>query len=159
MPNIAVTPASEQELADRDVRLFVYRDFLARGIPPSVTDTARALRINAAEVAESYDRLAAGHVIVLRQGTREILMAAPLSAVQTRFRVALADGRSRWANCVWDALGVAAMLHQDATIHASCGDCDEALMLTVRRGKLEQADGVVHFAVPAARWWEDIVFT
>ena len=157
--DIAMTAASEQELADRDVRLFIYRDFIARGAPPSVADTARALRISAAEVAASYDRLAAGHVIVLRQGTREILMAAPLSAVQTRFRVALADGRSRWANCVWDALGVAAMLHQDATVHASCGDCDEALTLTVQRGKLERADGVVHFAVPAARWWDDIVFT
>jgi len=47
----------------------------------------------------------------------------------------------------------------DATIHASCGDCDEALTLTVQHGKLERADGVVHFAVPAARWWDDIVFT
>ena len=154
-----MTTASEQELTDREVRLFVYRDFLAHGAPPSLTDTARALRITNAEVGESYDRLAAGRVLVLRQGKREILMAAPLSAVETRFRVTLTDGRSRWANCVWDALGVAAMLHQDATIHASCGDCDEALTLTVQHGKLERADGVVHFAVPAAHWWDDIVFT
>ena len=154
-----MTTAAEQERTDRDVRLFIYSDFLARGAPPSLADTARALRITNAEVGESYDRLAAGRVIVLRQGKREILMAAPLSAVETRFRVELADGRARWANCIWDALGVAAMLHQDATIHASCGDCDEALMLTVKHGTLDRADGVVHFAVPAARWWDDIVFT
>jgi DNA-binding transcriptional MocR family regulator len=154
-----VTSASEQALTDRDVRLFVYRDFLSHGAPPSISDTARALRVSNAEVGESYDRLAAGRVIVLRPGTRRIIMAAPLSAVETRFRVALADGRSLWANCVWDALGVAAMLYQDATIHASCGDCDEALTLTVQHGKLERADGVVHFAVPAAQWWDDIVFT
>lgn len=149
----------QQALTDHDVRLFIYREFIAHGAPPSPAETARALRLDESPVRDSYDRLAAAHVIVLRAGTREILMAAPLSAVPTRFRVTLANGHSHWANCVWDALGVAAMLHQDATVQASCGDCNEVLELVVENGSLANADSVVHFVVPASRWWEDIVYT
>jgi hypothetical protein len=159
MPDFAAAPASARELTDRDVRLFILRYFVAHGGPPTTADTASALRLPEAEIAASYDRLAEGRVIVLTKGTRDILMAAPLSAVATRFRVTLANGRTRWANCIWDALGVAAKLHQDATIHAECGDCDEPMTLHVADGHLQPTDSVVHFAVPAARWWEDIVFT
>jgi hypothetical protein len=147
------------DVVDREVRLFIYREFIAHGTPPTPAETAHALRLLEPDVSNAYDRLAAARVIVLRPGTREILMAAPLSAVPTRFRVLLANGHTHWANCVWDALGVAAMLHQDATIEAACGDCDEQLSLSVRKGALDRADGIVHFAVPAIRWWEDIVFT
>jgi hypothetical protein len=51
------------------------------------------------------------------------------------------------------------MLHQDATIDARCGDCDEPLTLVVEKERLALSSGIVHFAVQEARWWEDIVFT
>jgi hypothetical protein len=146
-------------MIDNDVRLFIYREFIAHGAPPSPADAALALRLDESDVAAAFQRLADAHVIVLRPGSREILMAAPLSAVPTRFRVTLANGHAYFANCIWDALGVAAMLHQDATIDARCGDCDEALALVVEKERLAESSGIVHFAVPAARWWEDIVFT
>ena len=149
----------ESAAIDTDVRLHVYNEFLSRGTPPSVEETARALQLSASDAAASYDRLAAGRVIVLRPGTRNVLMAAPLSAVPTRFTARLADGRSYYANCVWDALGVMAMLGTDGVVDATCADCDSPLELRVRGGSLEPSDTVVHFAVPAARWWQDIVFT
>ena len=155
----AASADSALEMVDRDVRLFIYRQFVAQGAPPLHTETAQALRLTDDEAAAAYERLATARVIVMRPGTREILMAAPMSAVPTRFRVLLANGHTHWANCVWDALGVAAMLHQDATVEASCGDCNEPLTLVVENGHLARAEGVVHFAVPASRWWDDIVFT
>ena len=75
---------------DNDVRLFIYREFIAHGAPPSPADTALALRMGESDVAAAYQRLADAHVIVLRPGSREVLMAAPLSAVPTRFRVTAA---------------------------------------------------------------------
>jgi hypothetical protein len=30
------------------------------------------------------------------------------------------------------------------------------MSLEIRDGSLEPSEGVIHFAVPAARWWEDI---
>jgi hypothetical protein len=86
-------------------------------------------------------------------------MAAPLSAVPTPHVVRMADGRAHYGNCVWDALGVIAMLGRDGDVATVCADCEAPLTLTVRAGALQPTDAVVHFAVPAARWWEDIVFT
>ncbi len=60
--------------------------------------------------------------------------------------------------CVWDALGVIAMIGHDGTVDTSCPDCGEALSLSVRAGRLDPAEGLVHFTVPAAHWWDDMVF-
>ena len=144
---------------DTNVRLHIYGAFLTDGAPPSVADTARALKVPESDVADAYDRLAAGRVIVLRPGTRDVLMAAPLSVVPTRFSVRLPNGRSYYANCVWDALGVMAMLGSGGAVDAACADCDLPVELRVADGMLVPSDAVVHFAVPARRWWEDIVFT
>jgi hypothetical protein len=144
---------------DTTVRLHIYETFLADGAPPSVANTSRALGLASNDAAAAYDRLAAGRVIVLEPRTRDVRMAAPLSAVPTRFRVRVGDGRSYYANCVWDALGVLAMLGQNGDVDATCADCDAPVELRVTDGALAPSDAVVHFAVPAARWWEDIVFT
>src|SRR4029453_18848609 len=92
-------------VTDDDVRLHLLRALLAGGVAPSVGDTGAALDLSESEVAAAYDRLAANRVIVLRPGTRDVLMAAPLSAVPTPAVVRLPDGRSRYGNCIWDALG------------------------------------------------------
>lgn len=144
---------------DSSVRLHIIGELIARGSAPSVTSTATALRSAESDIAATYDRLAANRVIVLRPGTRDVLMAAPLSALPTSHVVRVTGGRSHYGNCVWDALGVLAMLGVDGDVDTSCSDCSSRLRLTVRNRELEPSDAVVHFAVPAARWWEDIVFT
>lgn len=144
---------------DDDVRLHILGQLIATGAAPSVRDTGAALGMSEDDAGAAYERLAANRVIVLAPGTRDVLMAAPLSAVPTPYRVRMADGRSHCGNCVWDALGVIAMRAMDGDVETVCADCASPLRLTVRNGMLESSDAVVHFAVPAARWWEDIVFT
>ena len=85
-------------------------------------------------------------------------MAPPFSAVPTGFLVR-SVGRSYYANCVWDAYGVAAALQRDAEIEASCGCCGESMRLEVAGGEPVPVAGVAHFAVPAGEWWDDIVYT
>jgi hypothetical protein len=97
-------------------------------------------------------------MLVLQPDSGEVLMASPFSAVPTAYRVEAGE-QGWWANCIWDALGVCAMIRSDATVLTSCPDCGEAMSLTVEAGELLPAPGIVHFAVPAARWWKDIVFT
>jgi hypothetical protein len=136
-------------LSDDAVRLAVYERFVEDGRPPSPTDAA---------TAEAYRRLAAAHTIVLKPGSDEIWMAAPLSAVPTDFRVRTPRGEF-WGNCVWDGLGVIAMLGVDGTVETHCADCDDPMVLRVEGGELVEGEGIAHFAVPAARWWDDIGFT
>lgn len=147
----------EHEAFDREVRRQVYDHTAKEGLPPTVAETAAALSAAPPDVRTSFRRLAEAHVLVLQQGG-EILMAAPFSAVPTPFLVR-AGGQTFYANCVWDALGIPAMLGLDADIEASCGCCGTAMALTVAAGSLVEGAGVAHFALPAARWWDNVVFT
>jgi hypothetical protein len=149
---------------DTTVRLAIMDAFLA-GAEPSVPVVARMAGVSADDVRGAFDRLAASRAIVLRPGTHDVLMSAPFAGTRTDFLVHVGE-RSYYANCVWDALGIPAMLAGagrpvTARIETRCPDCAEPLGLEVRDGRLalDTPEAVVHFAVPAAKWWADIVFT
>jgi len=150
---------------DTTVRLAIQRAFIDGRPTPSVATVAAELRARASDVASAFDRLAAGHVIVLAPDTHDIVMSAPFAGRPTNFAVTI--GTSLYhANCVWDALGVAAMLagagqRVDAEVRTSCADCGAPVTVHVRGGAVsaDPVSSVAHFAVPAARWWTDIVFT
>jgi hypothetical protein len=143
---------------DREVRLSVYRHFVRTGQAPSVGDTSRDVGAEPAAIGESLERLDAGHVLVLHPTTRQLWMAMPFSAIPTEFRVT-SGHRAWWANCAWDALGISAMLQIPAEITMSCTDRGDPLTVRTTGRALSDSTGVVHFAVPAAAWWEDIGFT
>jgi hypothetical protein len=144
------------------VRVRLYELFLELGRCPSMAEVAAALQWRVPDVAVAFQELAAAHMLVLQAGSGEVLMANPLSAVPTPFVVetqADTGPRSWYGNCIWDALGVIAMLQNDGRVLTSCGCCGESMAVTVRKGTMETTPpGVVHFAIPAKRWWDDIVF-
>jgi len=143
------------------VRARLYEMFVELGRCPSRSEVAADLACPAGDVMRAFNELASGHMLVLQPGG-EILMANPLSAVPTPFVVETEDARGlrHWyGNCIWDALGVIAMLHGDGRVLASCGCCGESMTVSVRRGEVICGPpGLVHFALPARQWWNDIVF-
>lgn len=144
------------------VRVRLYQLFLESGRCPSSTELAAALQCKRSEIVAAFHELAAAHMLVLQPGSGEVLMANPLSAVPTPFVVetqADIGPRSWYGNCIWDALGVIAMLQRDGRVLTSCGCCGESMTVTVRKGEAEaKPPGIVHFAIPAKHWWDDIVF-
>jgi hypothetical protein len=85
-------------------------------------------------------------------------MANPLSAVATGFRVHV-NGKCLWANCAWDSLGIPAMLHADATIEASLKPSGERVTYAVEGGTLHAPYALIHFPLPFARWYDDLIDT
>ena len=150
--------APDTDAFDIQVRASIYDAIFTHGAIPAPGVTAAALGRDSGEVVAAFRRLAERHVLVLQEGSDEILMANPFSAVPTPFQVE-AGGRTYWGNCLWDALGILAMLKQDGRVVTGCGDCNAALALAVRDGALVDSPGVGHFSVPAKRWWDNIVFT
>lgn len=146
------------EELDREVRLSVYRHFVRTGHAPSLRETSEAIGAAPTAISASLERLDANHVLVLNPTTRHLWMAMPFSAVPTQFRVTSGE-RMWWANCAWDALGISAMLQIPVEIATSCTDCGNPLMVRTTGRALSNPSGVVHFAVPAAAWWDDIGFT
>ena len=70
-----------------------------------------------------------------------------------------ADSLSYFANCAWDALGIIAALQRPATISSRREQSLESLRLEVGVEGPASSDWVFRCVVPAAQWWDDIVFT
>jgi len=142
----------------RDLRLYIYAQMVETSAAPSAADSARALCHPLEEIEAAYKALADARMIVLRPGSTTIWMAMPFSNMQTAYTV-IAAGRAYYANCAWDAFGVPALLGADARIFTICADCGGALERKVASGILGETRGLVHFALPARRWWDDVGFT
>jgi hypothetical protein len=144
-------------VTDPDVRAFIYRQALSRGVIPHAAEIAAYFQASLLDVRASFTRLADAHMLVLEPEGGEILMAMPFSAVPTSFVAESAFFRS-YGNCVWDGLGILAMLHRDGIVETSCGCCGAAMELRVEHGLVREIDGVVHFGVPVRHWWDDVAF-
>lgn len=143
---------------DREVKLVVYRHFAETGVQPSLDHLGERLGVSVADVLEAYRRLRAQRVVVLEPDGTSIHMAPPFSGVATQHRVT-AEGVSYFANCAWDALGIPAALQRPATVQSRCEQSGEPLLLNVGLDGPERSDWLFHCVVPAAHWWNDIVFT
>jgi hypothetical protein len=144
--------------ADATLRLALYRFIVNRGYVPTISELRAALSRPEKIVRAGIQRLAQLQVIVREPRSSEILRAAPFWAVPTTFHVE--SGKHWWwGSCIWDALGIPVMLGRDAVISTACACCDFAMQLTFRNGRLLPSKGIIHFAVPASRWYENIVFT
>ncbi len=140
------------------VRLHVFREAAATTRIPQPPEIAKSLGRPETEIRGALGELAASRVIVLAPASGNIWIAAPFCAVPSSFQVH-ALGRVYHGICIWDALGILAILGSDGTVHAACGDCGDPLRLEVEAGRLVHSEGVIHFGVPALRWWDNIGFT
>lgn len=143
---------------DATLRYSVYQFIVTRGHVPKIRELAAALSRSEKAVRSGLQHLARLHILVLQQNTSEILRAAPFWAVPTAFQVH-SGKHTWWASCIWDALAIPATLRRDARITTACACCDSSMELTAFRGRLLPAAGIIHFAVPASRWYQNIVFT
>jgi hypothetical protein len=144
---------------ERDIALrnATYGMFVSLGRAPEVAEVARECGWPVSDVTSGWRRLHEAHALVLDNGGA-IRMANPFSAVPTAHRVRAAG---RWwdANCAWDAFGICAALGADGRVETSCPDCDSPLSVDVVDRRPSDTSLVFYCPLPAARWWDDIVFT
>jgi len=143
------------------VRKLVFDHFVEHGAPPVVEELMGGLRISRDEARQALVGLEGARHIALVPGTERILMAFPFSAVATPFRVTAGPHRY-FANCAWDAIAFHAMLGQPIRVDSFCEHCAEPITVEMHGGRavrVEPSPSIVHLAIPAARWWDDIVRT
>jgi hypothetical protein len=134
---------------DLELRNLTYRRFVELGRAPAADE----LGLPREEVLAGWRRLHDEHALILDRD--EIRMANPFSAVPTRYRVQ-AGGRSWFANCAWDAFGICVVLGGDGRIEV---DGDDPIAVEVRGARPDDESLLFHCLVPAAHWWDDIVYT
>lgn len=142
----------------KDVRIYLFRESAATARVPQAREISRALGREESDIHAALRLLAEAKVLILAPNGTSIWAANPFCAVPSGFRVAAAD-KKFWGICIYDALGIPAALASDAVITAPCGDCGQEMTLELRDGDLVRSEGVVHFAIPAHQWWDNIGFT
>ena len=143
---------------DTSVKVAVYRATAESGHPPSLAAVVAKVGATPAQVKEAYARLRASRLLLLEADGVTIRMAPPFSGVPTQHRV-IVDGLEYYANCAWDALGIPAALHRRGVVHSRCEQSLEPLDLEVDLNGPAPSGWLFHCLVPAARWWDDLVFT
>ena len=103
--------------------------------------------------------LEAGHGVVLHPNREKVWIIHPLSTAPTNFTVNC-QGKVHWGNCAWCSFGVAALLKPaDVKIATTSGAEGQPIELEIRNGKLTPNGSVVHFPVPMANAWDNVVYT
>ena len=132
------------------IRAIIYQHVAETTRPPSVDEAASRFGLTHEEAAAAYEELHQRHALYLKPGTHDILMANPFSGVETLFRVR-ADGKTYFANCAWDALGIPAALHTAAEIEAACRDLATTGRYLCRRKHPGQLGSVISHDHPLSR--------
>jgi hypothetical protein len=145
------------------IRHFVYSHFADTTHPPSVEEAASHFNISIEAASAYYKELHNRHALFLDLETLTVRMANPFSGIPTDFKVHT-NGKTYYASCAWDMLGIPAAVHTDAVIEAVCTESNdaEAVRLEIKNGNIAQGGSsslLVHFPLPFARWYDDLVFT
>ena len=143
------------------VRAFIYKHFADTTLPPSIEETAQHFNISIKEAGTLYWELHNRHALFLEPETLTIRMANPFSGIPTDFRVHT-NGKTYFANCAWDMLGIPAALssRSDALIEAVCAESNESVQLEIRDGEVISSELLkIHFPLAFVRWYDDLVFT
>jgi hypothetical protein len=143
---------------DIAVKLAIYHHFAETGEAPSPADVGTRIGSTTSEAVAAYGRLRTQRVLVLESDGVTIRMAPPFSGVPTQ-HVVEADGVSYFANCAWDSFGIPAALRKKAIVRSRCEHSKAPLEMEIGSDGPGLTDWLFHCSVPAARWWDDIVFT
>jgi Alkylmercury lyase len=141
-----------------DLRIFVYDHLVAAGSPPTLSEIAAHFGTTRSVARQELAALKIGKTILVHPESGEIWMAGPFSAVKTDYR-AVAKGRTWWANCAWDMLGIPMVLNAPVKVHTKCTDCGSPMTIDCDPSLPPTKEAVVHFLVTARHWYEDIAFT
>ena len=144
--------------ADVQVKLALYGHFAETGLRPGPGDIASRTALAETDVLAAYRHLQSQRLLLLEPDGATIRMAPPFSGFPTQHRVEI-DGVEYHANCAWDSFGIPAALHRAGLVRSRCEQSGTPLGLMIGTSGPEPSEWLFHCLVPAARWWDDLVFT
>lgn len=143
---------------DLTLRTAVYRHFAGTGQSPTLDAMRQATGATSEQVTEGYRRLYAKRMLVPGDDFASIRMAPPFSGIPTQHRVT-ANGTQYFANCAWDTFGIVSALGGTGDVLSRCEQTLEPLLMHLTPDGPAPSAWLFHCVVPAAAWWNDIVFT
>ncbi len=140
------------------LRVFIYDWIVSHGAPPTSVEIGERMGVPADVAKQEVASLNIGKTVLRHPVSGEIWMAGPFAAGRTSYRVHGARV-SWWANCAWDALGIAAIVHEKVIIEGACADCGEPMRIRASHRDGVQGSGIIHLLLPVRDWYRDIGYT
>lgn len=136
----------------------ILQHIVDQGVAPEVEALAARFGTSDERIVEALRALADYHGVVLHPHAPKVWVIHPFSLAPTNFLLRAADGEW-WGNCAWCSLGAAALLNRDVTITTTLGANSRQAEVRIRDGRLLDTDFAVHFPVPMAQAWDNVVYT
>jgi hypothetical protein len=152
------TGARTLKLTHAHLHHTILKHVVERGCAPGIAALAETFGQDAVDVRAALIALQAYHGVVLHPHNAEVWVIHPFSLAPTNFLLRKGD-RAWWGNCAWCSLGAASLLGGDVTITTTLGADGEQVRLRVEGGRLRDRDYVVHFPIPMAEAWNNVVYT
>lgn len=148
---------------NKALRKYIFDYFEEKATAPVLEQVMLKFKLDRFTAFKALLDLESAHHIFLVPGTQRILMAWPFSSAATPFRVKLAtEKREYFANCAWDAVAFHVMLRKEQSIVSYCHHCAEEIKISLKDQKQvpsSSSNPLVYLALPAAKWWENILST
>lgn len=132
----------------------IITEIIRAGGAPSLEELAGALHLTPDALSSGLRQLEQEHGIVLHPGSFEPWIIHPFALSPTATWVESA-ACGFWAPCMWCALGIAALVG-DVAICTRLGGERESIEITVRGGRADREDLLVHFARPPREAWANV---
>ena len=156
--------SSTSENLQKNVRKYIFEHFEEDTTAPVLEQIMRKFGLDRASAFKVLADLQSARHIALLTGTQRILMAFPFSSVVTPFRVKVAGkDKEYFANCAWDAVAIHVALGKEQWISSYCHHCSEDIKIHLKDQRVisrpSDNEPLVYLALPASKWWENIVLT
>ena len=141
------------------IRLFFYRELANNGRLPSVADASDRLGVPEDWGWDGVEWLAAERHLVI-DANSTIVLAPPFATRNFGFSVMGAE-TLWWGSCALDSFSIPLMIEKEpsAVVATTCPACGAAHSWLVDAHGPPAGDQVVHFLVPMAHVWDDIILT
>ena len=158
-----MSESNNSEKLQKNVRKYIFEHFEEHAVAPVLEQIMRKFGLDRDSAFKVLTDLQSARHIALLTGTQRILMAFPFSSIVTPFRVRVAGKvKEYFANCAWDAVAIHVALRKEQWISSYCHHCAEDIKIHLKdQGTVSQSDNqpLVYLALPASRWWENILLT
>jgi hypothetical protein len=146
------------ELNNATLHHAILTDVVKRGYAPSSEELVRRFEKPCDDISAALHALMEYHGVVLHPNSDEIWVVHPFSMAPTSFLVRSGQ-REWWGNCAWCSLGIAELAGGTATITTALGAVGRQVTVRIDRGNLLDRDYVIHFPIPMAKAWDNVVYT
>ncbi len=144
-------------LNNQSLHYVLINHFIEKKRAPSISELSLLYKKSSSEIRKALENLEAYHGCAL-SSKGEIAAVHPFSARATNFKV-VSHNSEWWANCAWCAMGVIKLVGGTGELITRIFKDDFPTHIRVSGGEIGSTNFKVHFPVPMARIWENVVYS